>query len=163
MPARPAPAAAEIRSRKRLRAITFSCDIASVYAGLACELFEFRQLFRMPPATANYDPVGDDLAVAGQVLADDVDVVELVLLDRDEGGVPDAPGLEAAEFGTPQRHRRIDRRRRDHVRERHAHAQELGHGRHLIEGWTIDAKEMDVRGDGVGIEAVGEPRACGFE
>src|ERR1700682_2271347 len=90
--------------KKHFPAIPFSSDHINLRPGLVCELFEFRRLFRMPPTTANDDDFGHDLAVAGQVLADDVDVVELALLDRDEGGVPDTPRLEAAEFGTPQRH-----------------------------------------------------------
>ena len=61
----------------------------------------------MPPAAANDDAFGRDLAVADQMLSDDVDIIELALPDRDEGGVSDASRLEAAEFGTPQRHRRI--------------------------------------------------------
>src|SRR6202140_4292514 len=108
-------------------------------ATLPCKLLEFRSFFWVPPTTADNDAFGQDLAVADQVLADDVNIVELALLDRDQGGVSDAPRLEAAEFGTPQRHRRIDRRRRDHIGERHAHAQEFGHGRHLIEGRAVDA------------------------
>ena len=49
----------------------------------------------------------------------------------------------------PQRRRRIDRRSRDHIGERHAHAQKLGHGRHLIKGRPVDAQGMDIRRDGV--------------
>src|ERR1700687_5737524 len=94
-------------------------------ARLARELLEFRRLLRVPPAAANDDAFGSDLAVTDQVLTDDVDIVELALLDRNQGGVADAPRLEAAEFGTLHRHRRINRRRRDHVRQRHPHAQEL--------------------------------------
>src|SRR4030081_622996 len=141
----PARSAAKIRSEK-----AFSSDYLfershQFAVGLACELLELRRLLRMPPAAANDDAFGHDLAVADQVLADDVNIVKLAFLDRDEGGVSDTPRLEAAEFETPQRHRRIDCRRRDHIRERHAHAQELGHGSHLIEGWAVDAQNMDVR------------------
>src|SRR4051812_40539765 len=66
-------------------------------------LRQCRQLFRMPPATADDNAFGCDLAVTDQVLTDDVNVVELALLDRDEGGIADASGFEAPEFGTPQR------------------------------------------------------------
>src|SRR5580700_12033736 len=76
---------------------------------LASEPFEFGRLFRMPPAPANHDALGRDLAVADQVLADDIDIIEFAVPDRDQRGVADAAWLEAAEFGTPQRHRRIDR------------------------------------------------------
>src|ERR1700682_1114995 len=158
MPVRPAGSAANIRSEKNFRTINLN-----LRPGLACELFEFRRLIRVPPTTANDDAFGHDLAVADQVLADDVNVVELALLDRDEGGVSYTPRLEAAELETPQRHRRIDRRSRDHIRERHVHAQELRHGSHLIKGRAVDAQNMDVRGDGVGIEAVGEHRPRGLE
>src|SRR5712664_1201267 len=145
------------------QAITFSSDYSYLWRALACETPEFRRFFRMPPAAANDDAFGHDPAVADQMLADDVDIVELALRNRDEGGVSDAPRLEAAELRTPQRHRRIDGRSRDHIGERHAHAQELGHGGHLIEGWAVDAQGMDVRGDGVRIEAVGEHRARSLE
>src|SRR5439155_6203307 len=77
------------------------------HPALACEAPEFRRLLRMPPAAANDDALGHDLAVADQMLADSVDIVELALLDGDEGGISSAARLEAAEFGTPQRHRRI--------------------------------------------------------
>src|SRR5205085_3365089 len=79
---------------------------------------EFRRLLRVPPAAANDDALGHDLAVADQMLADGVDIVELALLDRDEGGISRTSRLEAAEFRTPQRHRRIDRRGGDHIGER---------------------------------------------
>src|ERR1700747_3349265 len=74
-------------------------------ARLARGLLACRRLLRVPPAAANDDAFGRDLAVADQVLADDVDIVELALLDRNQGGVADAPRLEAAEFGTPPRPR----------------------------------------------------------
>src|SRR6266446_3311184 len=145
------------------QAITFLSDYAHLWRALACEAPEFRRFLRMPPTAGNDDAFGHDLAVAEQVLADGVDIVELALRNRDEGGVSDAPRLEAAELSTPQRHRRIDRRSRDHIGERHAHAQELGHGRYLVEGWAVDAQHMDVRGDGVRIEAVGERRPRSLE
>src|SRR5712664_3580486 len=114
MPARPARRTAEIGLVTKQKAFSMRSHfraITSIYGpALACELLEFRRLFRVPPTTANDDAFGHDLAVADQVLADDVNVVELALLDRDQGGVSDAPRLEAAEFGTPQRHRRVDRR-----------------------------------------------------
>src|SRR5580693_2536103 len=107
MPARPARFAAKIRSATKEKAFLndhISSDHINVWPTLACELLEFRGFFWVPPTTANDDAFGYDLAVADQVLADDVKIVELALLDRDEGGVSDAPRLEAAEFGTPQRH-----------------------------------------------------------
>ena len=52
----------------------------------------------MPPASRDHDAAGDDPAVAGQVLADRIDIVEAAVLDRQDGGVADAAGLEAAEF-----------------------------------------------------------------
>jgi len=138
-------------------------DHVHLWRALACEVPEFRRFLWMPPATGNDDAFGHDLAVADQMLADGVDIVELALRNRDEGGVSGAPRLEAAELRTPQRHRRIDRRSRDHIWKRHAHAQKLGHGRHLIKGRPVDAQRMDVRGNGVGIEAVGKHGAGGLE
>src|SRR5579862_3698583 len=84
---------------------------------LASDPLEFGRLHWMPPAPADDDAFGHDLAVADQVLAYDVFVVELAFLDRQQRGVADAARLEAAEFRTPQRHRRIHRRGGDDVRE----------------------------------------------
>src|SRR5260370_7379457 len=95
--------------KKHFPAITFSSDHINLRPGLARELLEFRRLFRMPPTTANDDAFGHDLAIADQVLADDVNVVELAFLNRDEGGVSCTPPLHAPEFATPHRHRRIHR------------------------------------------------------
>ena len=52
----------------------------------------------MPPAPRDHDAAGGDPAVAGQVLTDCIDVVEAAVLDRQDGGVADAAGLQAAEF-----------------------------------------------------------------
>ena len=138
-------------------------DHVHLWRALACEVPEFRRFLWMPPATGNDDAFGHDLAVADQMLADGVDIVELALLDRDEGGISRTSRLEATEFGTPQRHRRVDRRSRDHIGERHANAQKLGQRRHLIKGRPVDAQGVDIRGNGVGIKAVGQHRAGGLE
>ncbi len=130
---------------------------------LAGERLELRRLLRVPPTAANDNAFGNDLAITDQMLADHIDVIELPLPDRDQGGVSHAPRLEAAELGTPQRHRRIDCRCLDHIGKRHAHAQELGHGGHLIESWAVDAQCMDIRRNGVRIEAIGEQRPRGLE
>src|SRR5271163_3627509 len=53
---------------------------------------------RMPPMPGDHDAIGDDPALAGEVLADRIDVVEAAALDRQDGGVADAAGFEAAEF-----------------------------------------------------------------
>ena len=55
----------------------------------------------MPPAACDHDAVGDDLAIAGQVLADCIDVVEAAVLDCQDGGVADTAWLQAAEFRAP--------------------------------------------------------------
>src|SRR3954453_5178616 len=65
-------------------------------SGLTCDPPEFRRFLRVPPTAADHDTFGHDLAVADQVLADDVLVIELALLDRDQGGVAGASRLEAA-------------------------------------------------------------------
>src|SRR5260370_25869847 len=145
------------------QAITFLSDYTHLWRALTCEAPEFRRFLRMPPAASNDDAFGHDLAVADQMLADDVDIIELALRNRDEGGVSDAPRLEAAELRTPQRHRRIDRRSYDHIGERHAHAQKLGHGRHLVEGRAVAAQGMDIRGNGVGIQTLSKHCAAGLE
>src|ERR1700687_1447403 len=88
----PDPVGESIFQRSPFRAIT------SIYGRLSLRLLEFRRLFRVPPTTTNDHAFGYDLAVADQVLADDVNVVELALLDRDQGGVSAAPRLAAAEL-----------------------------------------------------------------
>src|ERR1700704_2892573 len=93
-----------------------------LWGNSAGKLPEIWRFDRMPPAAANDDAFGCDLAVANQMLADDVDIIEPAFPDRDQRGVADAARLQAAKFRAPQRHRRIDRRRRDHVSQRHAHA-----------------------------------------
>src|SRR6516162_5072133 len=114
-----------------------------------------RGLPRMPPAAADHDAFADDLAVAGQMLADHVDIVETALPDRNNGGVSDTSRFEAAELGPPQRHRRVEGGCRNHIRKRHAHAEEFRQRGHLVENRTVDAKRMNVRGYSVGIKAVG--------
>ena len=95
---------------------------------------------------------------AGHVL-----VVELPLFHRQDRGVARAARLEGAELGTLQRHRGVHRARRDHVAQRHAHAEELRQRRHLIVGRAFDAQRVHVGRDRVGIEAVRQHRPCGLE
>jgi hypothetical protein len=47
----------------------------------------------VPPAPCQDDTFGDDLAVAFQVLADNIDVVEATLLDGQDRRIPTLPGL----------------------------------------------------------------------
>src|SRR4051812_32580021 len=54
------------------------------------QFLEFRRIVRMPPAALEHDAFREDALVAGQVLADHVDVIELALLDAEDGGVADA-------------------------------------------------------------------------
>src|SRR5882757_7153263 len=95
------------------QAITFSSNYTRLWHTLARELPEFRRFLRMPPTAADDNAFGHDPAVADQMFADDVDIVELALRDRDQGGVSSAARLEAAKFRAPQRHRGIDGRCRD--------------------------------------------------
>src|SRR5437588_12775953 len=83
---------------------------------------EAKTLVRMPPAAADDDTFGDNLAVTDQVFTDDVLIIELALFDRDQRGIADAARLEAAELGPPNRHRRVHGRCGNHVRQLHAHA-----------------------------------------
>src|SRR3981081_4896034 len=66
--------------KKHFPEITFSSDHINLRPGLACELLEFRRLFRMPPTTANDDAFRHDIAVADQGLADRVNVLGPALL-----------------------------------------------------------------------------------
>src|SRR5262245_45379255 len=78
---------------------------------------------RVPPLAGQHHADGVDLAVADQLLTDDVDVVEAALTDREDGGIADAARLEAAELRPFQYRRRVDGGRGDDVGQRHAHAQ----------------------------------------
>ena len=61
----------------------------------------------MPPAAADDDALRNDLLVADEVLADDVFIVELALLHRDQRSIADAAGSEDAELGATRRHFRV--------------------------------------------------------
>jgi len=53
----------------------------------------------MPPATGNDDAFGHDLAIADQVLADDVDIVELPCWTEMRVASPALPGLRLPSSG----------------------------------------------------------------
>src|SRR3979411_3547395 len=74
--------------KKHFPAITFSSDHINLRPGLACELLEFRRLFRMPPTTANDNAFSHDLALADQALADDLTAVAPAFSTHDESGPP---------------------------------------------------------------------------
>src|SRR6266487_3044809 len=118
---------------------------------------------RVPPPAGNHDAFTGDLAVARQVLADDIDIVEAPIVDRQNGRVSDAARLEASELRSLQCERRIDGRGGDHIGKRHAEAEELRHGGDLVEGRAVDAERVNVGRNGVGQEAVGEHGARSLE
>src|SRR6185369_3549129 len=65
----------------------------------SCGLLQFLELHRivrMPPAAIDDDALGKDALVAGHVLADHVDVIELAFLHGEDRGVAGAARLEAA-------------------------------------------------------------------
>ena len=55
-------------------------------------------MFRMPPSSGDDHALRSDFSVAGQVLADDIDVVEAALIDGQDSRVANAAWLEAAEL-----------------------------------------------------------------
>src|SRR5919197_3841335 len=56
------------------------------------------RLFRVPPSSGDHDPLAGDLSVAGEALADDVDIVEPPLVDRQNGGVTNVTRFESDEL-----------------------------------------------------------------
>src|SRR5215471_21571185 len=64
--------------------------------------------FRVPPPSRDHDRLRGDLAVAREVLADDIDIVEAPIADGQNGRVADAPRLEAPELGPLQRECGVD-------------------------------------------------------
>src|SRR5262249_11379615 len=94
------------------------------------------RLFRMPPSSGDDHALRSDFTVAGQVLADDIDdidVIEAALIDGQNGRVANAAGLETAELRSLQSECGVDGRRCDHIAQRHAETKELRHGGDLIE------------------------------
>ena len=67
----------------------------------------------MPPAPGDHHALGEDLAVADQVLADDIDIVELALARRQTVASPTLPGLRVPSSG------RLSARRRSRSRAHH--------------------------------------------
>src|SRR5689334_1090371 len=110
----------------------------------------------MPPSSGDYDPLACDLTLTHQALADDIDIVEPPIVDRQDGGVTNATRFETAELRTLQCKRGIYGRRGDHVGQWHAEAEELRHRGDLVEGRAVDAKRVNIGRDGVGPEPVGE-------
>src|ERR1700733_5882925 len=82
----------------------------------------------MPPSPGDHDAIGDDAAFACHVLTGRVDIIEPAVFDRQDCGVADAAGLEAAEFRALHGGGGVDGRGGDYFGERHAEAQELRHG-----------------------------------
>ena len=98
----------------------------------------------MPPPPRNHDPFRNNLAVAMQMFADDVDVIKLALLDGKDRCVANTVHLETAEFWTLQRYRCIHGRCGDDIIERHTHAKKFRECGELIKCRAIDAKRMDI-------------------
>src|SRR5262249_33359215 len=103
--------------------------------------------FRVPPSSGDHHRLRGDLAVAGQVLADDIDIVEAPVGDGKNRRVSDAARLEAAELGPLQRECGVDGRGGNHIGQRHAEAKKLRHGGDLVEGRSIDAERVNVGRD----------------
>ena len=71
------------RARAFYQKVTLSRDPIWAVAS-----FELPRILRVPPATANDDAFGGDLLLADQMLADDIDIIELAFLDRDQRRMP---------------------------------------------------------------------------
>src|SRR6266508_2408976 len=102
---------------------------------------------RVPPPARNHDAFAGDLAVARQVLADDIDIVEAPILDRQNCRVSDAARLEAAELRSLQCECGMGGRGGDHTGKRHAEAEELRHCGDLVEGRAVDAERVNIGRD----------------
>src|SRR5262249_1321828 len=76
--------------------------------------------FRVPPPSGDHHPLRGDLAVAREVLAHDVDIIEAPIADGQNCRIADAPRLEAAELGPLQCECGVDGRRGDHLAKRHS-------------------------------------------
>src|ERR1700752_5531451 len=69
------------------------------------QLLEFGCVVGVPPFALEHHAFREDALLAGHVLAGDVDIVELAVLDGEDGGVAGAARLEGAELGALQGHR----------------------------------------------------------
>src|SRR5262245_8005033 len=117
----------------------------------------------MPPSSGNDDALATDLAITGQVLADDVDVIEASIANRQDCRVTNAPWLEAAEFGPLQSECGVHGRSCDHIRQRHAETEEFRHGGDLVERRSVYTERVHVGRDRVWQEAISEHGARGLK
>src|SRR5215510_295886 len=91
------------------------------------------RLFRMPPSSGDDNALRSDLTFPGEVLANDIDVIEAALIDGQDGRVADAAWLETAELRSLQSECGVDGRSCDHIAQRHAETKKLRHGGDLVE------------------------------
>src|ERR1700730_9240664 len=124
---------------------------------------EIRCGLRVPPPAGNNHTVRKYALVSDHVFADHIDIVEFALANGQDGRVADTAWLQGSKLGPFQGYGGISGGRRDDVGERHSHAEKLRKRGHLVERGAVDAKGVDVRGDRVRIEAVGEHAARGLE
>src|SRR6516165_11262143 len=118
---------------------------------------------RMPPSASDNNRRRYNAFVADHMLVDHIDIVELAVLNRQDGCVANTGRFETAELGALDGHGGIDSGCGDEVTQRHPEAKELREGSRLVERRAVDAQGMDVGGDGVRIKAVGQHAARGLE
>src|ERR1700704_4619561 len=68
----------------------------------ASSRLELVRMLRVPPSPRDHDAVRHDPAVARQVLADNIDIIEASILDGQDRRIPDAAGPQAAELRSLQ-------------------------------------------------------------
>ena len=96
-----------------------------------------------------FDPAQSD-ALFASVVSGEFDAA----LDAPEAEIANPNLANSSDEIAISHHAGVERRGGDHIIERHAHAEELRHGRHLVEGGSIDTKLVDIRRDRIGIKAV---------
>src|ERR1700758_5534211 len=94
---------------------------------------ERRRVMRMPPSAPDNNRGGYDALVADHMLVDHIDIVELAVLNRQDGRVANAGRFQTAEFGPLESHGGIHGGCGDKVAQRHSETEELREGGHLVE------------------------------
>ena len=84
---------------------------------------------RGPPSTRDYNVVRNDAGATDEVLADDVDIVEMSVLNQQNGRISRAAGLETARLWAPRPVRGIDGRRGNDVKNWYTEAQASVYGK----------------------------------
>src|SRR5215470_18342903 len=109
---------------------------------------------RMPPSASDNNRGRYNAFVADHMLVDHIDIIELAVLNRQDGCVANTGRFETAELGPLEGPGGIHGGCGDKVAQRHPEAEEFREGGRLVERRAVDAQGMDVGGNGVRIKAV---------